>query len=158
MKKAEIVCALAILTWAGLILRESTRLNIGWEPSGPGAGFFPFWLSAGLIFAAGAVLIRALRGGPVSTLATRRFIPEGALRSLLKVVLPMAGTILLMELLGFYAAAVLYLGLSTRWIGRHRWPLVLAVSLLLPLVTYVVIERWFLVPLPKGSLRAYVPF
>ncbi len=158
MRRAEIVCALALLAGAGLMLRESTRLNIGWEPSGPGAGFFPFWLTVGLGISAGAVLVEALRSGAPSGSSTRQFIPEGALPSLLKVVLPIAGLILTMEILGFYLAAVLYLGLSMRWIGRHGWPLVIGVSLLFPLASYVVIERWFLILLPKGSLGVSLPF
>lgn len=158
MRKAEIVCALALLAWAGLMLRESTRLNIGWEPSGPGAGFFPFWLAVGLAVSSAAVLVQALRSRPSPGTVKRRFIPEGAAPSLLKVILPIAGMILATEVVGFYVAATLYLGLSMRWIGRHAWPLVIGVSLLFPLATWVVIERWFLILLPKGSLGDFLPF
>lgn len=158
MRRAEIVCALTLLAWGGLMLRESTRLNIGWEPSGPGAGFFPFWLTVGLSVSAAAVLIQALRSGPRSGALMSSFIRAGALPSLLKVVLPIVGMILVMEIIGFYLAAVLYLGFSMRWIGRHGWPLVIGVSLLFPLATYAVIERWFLILLPKGSLGGFLPF
>jgi putative tricarboxylic transport membrane protein len=156
VKRAEVLCALAVLLWGGLMLREALRLDIGWERSGPGAGFFPFWLSVGLLLSAAAVLVQALRRGGAG--AARPFIPEGALPSLLKVALPIAGTILLMHLVGFYVAAALYLAGSARWIGRHAWPLVLAVAVAFPLATYVVIERWFLVALPKGSLGGFLPF
>jgi hypothetical protein len=78
--------------------------------------------------------------------------------SLLKVVLPIAGMILTMEIVGFYVAAAFYLGLSMRWLGRHAWPLVIGVSLLFPLATYLVIERWFLILLPKGYLGRLLPF
>ena len=158
MKRAQIICALAILAWGALMLRESTRLNIGWGTSGPGAGFFPFWLSVGLIVCAGAVVVQAIRGGRSSDPAKSRFIPTGALPSLLKVVLPIAGMILTMEIVGFYLAAALYLGFVMRWIGRHGWPLVIGVSLLFPLATYFVIERWFLVLLPKGYFEIHLPF
>ncbi|MBI4608532.1 MAG: tripartite tricarboxylate transporter TctB family protein [Candidatus Rokubacteria bacterium] len=156
MKRAEIICALAVLAWAGLMLREATRLNIGWESSGPGAGFFPFWLSAGLAIFAVVVLIQTLRAA--SSAPKKRFIPAGALPSLLKVVLPIAGMILAMEIAGFYLAAALYLAFVMRWIGRHPWPLVIGVSFLFPLATYFVIERWFLVLLPKGYLEIRLPF
>jgi len=156
MRPAEILCALAVLAWAGLMIRESTRLHIGWEASGPGAGFFPFWLSVGLALAVAGVLAQTLGSRPAS--AQKRFIPEGALPSLLKVVLPIAGMILVMEVVGYYVAAALYLGLSMRWIGRHGWPLVVGVSLLFPVATYLVMERWFLISLPKGYLGGYLPF
>jgi len=156
MRRGEILCALAVLAWAGLMLRESVRLNIWWGASGPGAGFFPFWLSVGLTLTVAGVLAQAL--GPRPASAKKRFIPEGALPSLLKVVLPIAGMILAMEAVGYYVAAALYLGLSMRWIGRHGWPMVVGVSLLFPVATYVVMERWFLISLPKGYLGGYLPF
>jgi len=156
VRRVEVLCALAVLAWAGLMLRESARLHIGWEASGPGAGFFPFWLAVGLASSAAAVLIQTLGSGPAS--AQKRFIPEGALPSLLKVVLPLAGMILVMEVVGYYLAAAIYLGLSMRWIGRHGWPLVVGVSLLFPVATYLVMERWFLIALPKGYLGGYLPF
>lgn len=158
MKKAEVVCALAVLTWAALMLRESTELNIWWGPSGPGAGFFPFWLSVGLAVSAIIILIRAVRMGPDSNPKKTRFIPEGALLSLFKVILPIAGVILAMEFIGFYLAAAFYLIVSMRWIGRHSWSLSGAISLLFPVATYFVFERWFLILLPKGYLGPYLPF
>jgi hypothetical protein len=38
--------------------------------------------------------------------------------------------------------------------GQHRLPVKLAVPVVVPLVVFVVFERWFLVPLPKGPLEA----
>ncbi|MBI3028991.1 MAG: tripartite tricarboxylate transporter TctB family protein [Candidatus Rokubacteria bacterium] len=154
MKRAEVACVLAILIWTGLMLREAMRLNIGWEASGPGAGFFPFWLSTGLALSAAAVLVRALRSPPTE----RPFFPRGALPSLLKLAVPIAGMILAMQVVGFYLAGALYLGVSMRWLGRHRWPLVVGVSLLFPVAVYFVIERWFLVGLPRGYLDLRPPF
>ena len=43
-----------------------------------------------------------------------------------------------------------------RWIGRHRWLTVLAVAVLFPLATFLVFEKWFLVPMPKGPLEAWL--
>lgn len=158
MRKAEIVCALTLLVWAGLILRESTRLSIGWEPSGPGAGFFPFWLSVGMIVSATSILIQASRERRPTHPDTEPFIPKEALPSLFKVIMPILGLIIAMELVGFYLAAALYLGFCMRSIGRHTWPLIISVSTLFPLATYLLIERWFLILLPKGYLGGYLPF
>lgn len=157
MRRVEIAFALVIVLWGSLMLRESTHLAVGWGPGGPGSGFFPFWLSVGLIVAALAVLAQAVRGDG-DTQERRRFIPTGAFPLLLRAMLPVAGAVLAMELVGFYLAAALYLAYSTRWIGRLRWALVLAVSLLFPLAVRLVIERWFLVPLPKGYFAIPLPF
>ena len=45
-----------------------------------------------------------------------------------------------------------------RWIGRHRWMTIVALALGIPLVTFVIFERWFLVPMPKGPLEAWLGF
>ena len=45
-----------------------------------------------------------------------------------------------------------------RWLGRYGWVLVLAISIGIPIVTFVVFERWFLVPLPKGPIEEFLGF
>jgi hypothetical protein len=63
-----------------------------------------------------------------------------------------------MQVLGLYVATALYIGLYMRWIGRHRWVTVAALGLAIPLVTFVIFERWFLVPMPKGPLEAWLGY
>jgi hypothetical protein len=156
MRVAEIVCAVALLGWGGLMLRGATRLEIGWEASGPGPGFFPFWLAMGLTLCGISVLIQALRAPAPSP--PRAFLAAAARWPLVKLLAPMLGAVLVMELAGFYVAAALYLAVSARLLGRHTWALVLAISVLFPVLTWLVFERWFLVPLPKGYLGRYLPF
>lgn len=159
MRQAEILCALGLLVVAGLTLWQSAaHLYIWWGPSGPGSGFFPFWLSVGLGLCALGILAKALRMRPDAAPAKTRFIPEGALPSLLKVVGPIVGMILVMQVVGFYLAAAIYLAVVTRWLGRHSWPVVLGVSLLFPVAVYLVIEQWFLVVLPRGYIDFRMPF
>ena len=45
-----------------------------------------------------------------------------------------------------------------RWLGRYSWLVVLAVAIGMPIVTFVVFERWFLVPLPKGPIEEFLGF
>jgi hypothetical protein len=52
----------------------------------------------------------------------------------------------------------LLIGLFMRWLGRYSWPLVLAISIGIPVVTFIVFERWFLVPLPKGPIEEFLGF
>ena len=53
----------------------------------------------------------------------------------------------------FVAAAVFIGGFMVRH-GRFRWYSAAGVALGVPLVLFMVFERWFLVPLPKGPLEA----
>ncbi len=158
MKKAEIICALALLTLAGIGTAEAVRLGFGWGPSGPRGGFFPFWLSLILGASSLAILIRAIRMNPPAETARKPFVSKKSLRPVLAVFLPMAGAVVLIEVTGFYLTSALYLAFFMRWMGRHSWLLVLAVSLLFPAASFLILERWFLIPMPKGMFGEYLPF
>jgi hypothetical protein len=51
-------------------------------------------------------------------------------------------------------ASALLIGWFMHRHGQHRLATKLAVPVAVPLVVFVVFERWFLVPLPKGPLEA----
>ncbi len=154
MRRAEILCAAALLLVAAIALREALRLNIGWGDIGPRGGFFPFWL--GVILAASSLftLVQSLRRPPTP----KAFLGRESLQSVLTVLLPIGGAVLLIEVVGFYLTALLYLVGYMRWTGRHAWATTLLIGLLFPVLIFFIFERWFLVPLPKGLLAAYHPF
>ena len=54
---------------------------------------------------------------------------------------------------GLYAASLLLIAYFMRRHGKYRWSLIALVSVGVPLTFYLVFERWFLVPLPKGPLE-----
>ena len=88
----------------------------------------------------------------------RPFVTPAALGPVLKVLLPAVGYVVVMQPLGLYVASTLYMAFYMRWIGRHSWPAVAAVSLGFSLVTFLVFETWFLVPMPKGPLEAWLGY
>jgi hypothetical protein len=45
-----------------------------------------------------------------------------------------------------------------KWLGNYGWRMVAAVAIGVPLVTFVIFEKWFLVPLPKGPIEEYFNF
>ena len=61
-------------------------------------------------------------------------------------------------MIGIYVTSAVLIGFFMRWFGRYGWVLVLAIAIGIPLVTFVVFERWFLVPLPKGPIEEYLGF
>ena len=154
MRKADIVVALLLLALAVLVARESLQLDIGWGLNGPEGGFFPFWLAVGLAICALVIVVQAVR----STAPTSRqpLVRPGGWAPLLKVALPATAMVALTEMIGLYPAAALYIGFYMRWIGKHHWLLVLAVSLGVPLGSYVIFDKWFLIPMPKGWWGEYL--
>ena len=154
MRRAEILCAAALLLVAAIALRETLHLSIGWGDTGPRAGFFPFWLAVILAGSCLFTLVQGLR----QRQTPEPFLRREALRSVLTVLLPIGGAFILIEVVGFYFTALLYLLGYMRWTGRHAWTTTLLISLLFPVFIFFVFERWFLVPLPKGLLEAYTSF
>ncbi len=141
--------------WAGIV--DGARLGIGWGSDGPQAGFFVFYLGLALAIACVVVLAQAtLR--PDQTLYRKTFVERGQLRSVLVVLLPAVALIVVTHWLGLYVAGVLYVGSYMRRVGRHSWPATIAVSLAIPLVSFLVFEVWFLVPMPKGPVEAYLGY
>jgi hypothetical protein len=43
-----------------------------------------------------------------------------------------------------------------KWLGHYGWLLTLAVSFGVVVVTYMLFERWFLIPLPKGPIEDWL--
>lgn len=155
MRRAEILMALALSLGAAVLLREALRLPIGWTAVGPGAGFFPFWLAVGVALC-GVILLRQSLRAPLTEEGRVPFIPPGAWKHLLAVFLPMAAVVALVDYLGIYLGGGLYLAGYTWLVGRHRWRTILPISVLVPLVLFLIFEKWFLLPLPKGVILEYL--
>ncbi|HSF06939.1 MAG TPA: tripartite tricarboxylate transporter TctB family protein [Methylomirabilota bacterium] len=159
MRAAELLTVALLLGLGGVVLFDALRLGIGWGTDGPQSGFFPFWLATALVVTTGAIAIQTLVRG-----ATRPFVTREQMVPVLKVVAPLTGFVVLTDPpgpwsgLGLYVAAALYLGFYMRWVGRHRWPTVLAVAILIPVIAFVIFERWFLVPMPKGPLEDWLGY
>ena len=154
MRNAEIVNSTILLLISALVIYEAKRLGFGWGLEGPQPGFFIFWLALGLGVCSLVGIIQVLR--EKNLLRGKEFISLKARPEVLRVFLPMAGAILLMEFLGFYIASALYLGFFMRWVGRFSWGAVLLVAFLFAFSHYMIFEKWFLVPLPKGILEPYI--
>ena len=68
------------------------------------------------------------------------------------------GFVVIVQFAGLYLASALYMAVYMRWIGRYSWLPILAVSLAFPVVTFLVFEIWFLVPMPKGPIEAWLGY
>ena len=137
----------------GVVLFDAVRLGFGWGPDGPRSGFFPFWLAVTMIAVCGMILIQAALGASAKSFVTRE-----QLGPVLKVLWPATAAVALMHFVGLYVSSALYLGFYMRWVGRHSWVTVLATALGIPIGCFLVFEKWFLVPMPKGPLEAWLGY
>jgi len=154
VRKADIGFAVILLGLAVLVAWESLQLDIGWGFNGPQGGFFPFWLAIGVAICCLIILVQAL-GGTSSTLR-QPLVRPGGWTPILKFAVPATAMVALTEMIGLYPAAALYIGFYMRWIGKHRWLLVLAISVGVPMCSYIIFDKWFLIPMPKGWWGAHL--
>jgi len=153
MRTADLVTALVLVAAGAIVIVDALRLGVAWGSDGPESGFFPFWLATLMVCTAIVIAVQTMwRSADVP------FVTAAQLRPVAAVLAPAVAMVLLMEWLGLYVASALYLAFYMRWVGRHPWPLIVALALGVPLVTFLVFEQWFLVPMPKGPLEAWLGF
>jgi putative tricarboxylic transport membrane protein len=150
-KAVEIGIALLIGAFGLIVIVGSLKAGINWGAEGPRAGFFPFYIGASIVTASVINLWSAVRDNN-----DRLFAEWGQLRQVMSVVVPTAIYVGSMPFIGLYVASIIFIGWFMRWLGGYRWLTTAAVALGMPIVTYLVFERWFLVPLPKGPIEEWL--
>jgi len=153
MRAADLITASVLMLLGGVVLFDAARLGIGWGTDGPKSGFFPFGLALILVLMCAVIAAQAARRA-----SQKPFVSREQLGRVLKVLWPAAGMVVLTQILGLYVASALYLGFYMRWVGRHSWLAVVALSLGVPIATFLIFEKWFLVPMPKGPLESWLGY
>ncbi|WP_270936196.1 tripartite tricarboxylate transporter TctB family protein [Falsiroseomonas oryzae] len=140
--------ALAAAAFGGVVIAGALQHDVGWGPTGPGAGYFP--LRIGLLLVGVALLLaltHALAG------VAGRFAEPGAMRRVGALLLPTVVFGAAIAPLGAYVPMTLYLLWMARVQARARWPVALAVALGTPAAFFLLFETWLTVPLAKGPLE-----
>jgi hypothetical protein len=86
------------------------------------------------------------------------FAEWGQLGRVMSVVVPAAVYVAIVPWIGMYIASVFLIAVFMRWIGRYSWPMVVGISIPVMVATFIIFERWFLVPLPKGPIEEMLGF
>jgi putative tricarboxylic transport membrane protein len=149
-RTAEIVVALAIFAIGALIVVDSLRIGARWGADGPQTGYFPFYVALIVCLASAWNVAAALLAKPE---ANKPFVERGQLRLVLAVLVPAAVFVGLVGWIGIYVAGALFIGFFMRWLGDYVWWKVAAVSVGVMVIVFLIFERWFLVPLPKGPIE-----
>lgn len=157
----EMAVAGFLMFLGALVVFDSLRMGAGWAEDGPQSGYFPFYIGLMLLASSGFVLFKALaawmgrhEAGEQPELLTRTFVGRDELQLVMAMLVPATLYVVAMGFVGLYASSVVLIAWFMRRHGGFGWPLSTAVSVGVPLTVFVVFERWFLVPLPKGPLEA----
>jgi putative tricarboxylic transport membrane protein len=137
--------------FGAIVVYGSIKAGINWGPEGPRAGFFPFYVGIFIIVSSVINLMNTFRDDDGAI-----FAEWGQLRQVFSVVIPTAIYVGVMPYTGLYLASMVFIAWFMRWLGKYEWKIIAAIALGMPIVTYFIFERWFLVPLPKGPIEAWL--
>jgi len=149
----EVVVALVLLVLAVLVITDSLRVGIDWAPDGPRAGYFPFFIGVGLAVAAIGIAVQQVLNWRSDD---REFVGYTEAAMVWAVLWPMVLYALLISPAGIYVSSAALIVFFMRRHGRFGWGLSALIAVGVTVVLYLVFERWFLVPLPKGPLEEWL--
>lgn len=147
----ELTVAALFMIVAAVVMWDSRRVGMGWAFDGPQAGYFPFYIGV-IMFISGAVIF--VTNAVTKTPNISNFVDRSALLLVLKVLVPTIGFVVLINFLGIYVAAAIFIAFFMWWLGNYRLIKAVPVGVAIPIVLFWVFEIAFLIPLPKGPLEA----
>ena len=149
-RAVEIGTAIAMIVFGAIVIYGSLKVGIGWGPEGPKAGFFPFYLGVAIIAASAINVTTAWSQDPRTI-----FAEWPQLMQVLSVVIPTAIYVCAIPFVGIYVSSLLLITAFMMWFGRYSIVYSAAVAVVVVVATYLMFEKWFLVPLPKGPIEDF---
>jgi putative tricarboxylic transport membrane protein len=153
-RRVEVGVAAFMALLALIGIYGSIKVGIGWASDGPGAGFFPFYVSLIVLISCVINVMSALAIPDKG----RLFAEWGQLRQVVSVLVPTVVYVGLVPYLGIYVASALMIAFFMRWFGRYSWIVAAAIAVAVPILIFLMFEIWFLVPLPKGPLETLLGY
>ncbi len=150
-RSVEIGVAIAAALFGLIVILGSREVGIGWGAEGPQSGFFPFYLGVIIVVGSGVNLLEAARKSGDKT-----FADWSQLRQVLAITVPTAVYVAVIPYVGIYVSSFFLIGLFMVWLGNYRVWYAFALSAAIMIATYLVFEKWFLVPLPKGPFEDFL--
>ncbi len=149
----ELAVALATFAFGLIVLVGSLQVGIDWGFEGPKPGFFPFYVSLFIIVGSGYNLLQATHLGGIKD---GLFSSWEQLRRVLSVVVPATIYVALVSSAGIYISSMLLIAFFMMWLGSYNIWKTAPIAVGVPVVVYIVFERYFQIPLPKGPIEYWL--
>src|SRR6202795_5255187 len=150
-RAADVAVSVLLLALAGLLAFDNWRTGMGWDATGPQAGYFPFYLS---VILAGACFWGLAKEFLARKTAAETFVTRAQLRRVLQVFVPTLLFCFLMQWLGLYVASFLLIAGFMVFVGRLAVWKSLLTAFLFSVIMFVTFQIAFDVIMPKGPLEA----
>src|ERR1700733_14639094 len=115
VRAVDIAVSLLLIALAATLGYDNWRTGIGWDPTGPPAGYFPFYLS---VIRAGASLYSLAAAFVSRKEASQTFVTRAQLWRVMAVFVPTTLFCLATQYLGLYVASFLLIAGFMRMVGR----------------------------------------
>lgn len=165
MRRAEIVTAVLLGIFSVYLMWKSGEppswnpdvprfANIGMiEGEGPGSGFWPFWLSAIMLICCFWIGINWYRRTSPPSQSEEQFLDSYGKRILALVGAGLLGFLILIHIIGFYGAILVFMFYYMKVLGRHTWWLTTLVAVGLVVFSFFFFDIAMRIVLPKGYLE-----
>jgi hypothetical protein len=150
-RNVEAGVAVACIIFGVITVLGSLQVGIGWGPSGPLSGFFPFYLGIIIVLASLMNLKTAL-----SVDRSKLFASWHQLGQVLAVIVPTTIYTVVLPYTGIYIASMVLIAGFMMWLGKYAWYKAVILGIAVPVAFYIAFEKWFLVPLPKGPIEYWL--
>lgn len=151
VRTAELLMAVVLALCSIGIMVKSAENFIFWVPGrGPGAGAWPFWLSAGMLLSSLWTLVRWFRGITPESRSNEIFINSDALYIVGTAVIALTALLIGTHIIGIYFSLFIFLFFFVKIFGGNDWITSIAVTVLVPVVVFCFFEWALKIPLPKG--------
>jgi hypothetical protein len=144
----EMTVALLVLALGLTVLIGSWHLGSTWTSDGPGAGYFPFYISLIMCISGAGIFVQAVRKRPEGTFADGQ-----QLKQVLIVLIPAALYVLAVQLIGLYIASAIYIALFMTLLGKFSPVKSVIAAVVIMVLFFLLFEVWFKVPLFKGEFN-----
>lgn len=153
-RSAEVGMATMTTLFGLTAMIGASEYGIGWSPSGPQPGTFPFYIGLMITLASVGNALVALLHKPSREAGDASFVSREQARLVAGFALPMLGFVVASLLLGLYVGTALYLFGTLVFQNGYSWARALLIAIGLPIFFYLLIERTFQVSMVKGPLEA----
>ena len=147
----DVAVSLSLLALAATLGWDNWRTGIGWDSTGPQAGYFPFYLAVILGLASLYGLVAAFLSRKEEA---RTFVTRAQARRVMAVFVPTLLFCVVTQFLGLYVASFLLIASFMRLVGKIALWKSLLTAFMFTSAMFVTFDIAFDVIMPKGPLEA----
>lgn len=127
-----------------------SNIGVNIDGSGPGKGFWPFYLALGMFISCIWIVINAIRKQSPPSQSDEPFMDGYAKKMLLFVGGGLIAFLVLIDLISMYAAIAVFMLYYMLFLGRHPFGLCIVTSLVVPFWLYLFFDILMTKVQPKG--------